>query len=188
MKDPKTRKGRPPTTDKGKEKKRLDDLFKNIPNHIKSQSAQINPILGFNIKEYIDEARKGLGLDASCPDNLILDMCSLEHDEFTKSDVEEILAQHDLYKSMNLKKTYEATKALKNKTTLLAKSLWDKNQDLVEQIASNKRTVNDAAALIHKLWEKRGIDVTDPNGRTIKPTQRTLRNWYELIHMEKPRD
>jgi hypothetical protein len=109
------------------------------------------------------------------PDDHAYTMASLG-DESLEGFEDQIIAQDNYYKQKIKKSTARGGETLSEEADARAKSVWNKNKDLIERInkKDKKLKLHGAATKILNEWAKRG------DGQ-IKPSINSIKNWYHRL-------
>jgi hypothetical protein len=105
-------------------------------------------------------------------DELVLLIMDSGGEHLTPEDEARVGSIYKKYCEASTQKQTNATQALKDKRNARARTIWTKNQDLVE---NSSLSMEGKAQIILNQWHKRGDSEDKPN------TTKTIINWFKAL-------
>jgi hypothetical protein len=166
----KVKRGRP-TSESTKEKRRLEEMFANPPDHFgemtEAEKKDVGEMLD-NMEEVRKEILKTYKHSATTPNQHAYDMASIG-DEMLEGHEARILQRDKEYAKRARGFQQSSGKETKKVANTKAKEIYLKNKSLIDKIKPlGHHSVTSAAKTILLHWNKRGIHGEKPSERTIR--------------------
>jgi hypothetical protein len=160
-----------PISEPTKEKRRLEEMFANPPDHIgemtEAEKRDVREML-LNMEEVRKEILKTFKHSATTPDQHAYDMASIG-DEMMEGYEERILQRDEEYETRARNFQKSGSEEAKTVADIKAKKIYKLNKSLIDKIKPlGHHSVTSAAKTILNEWNKRGIDGEKPSERTIR--------------------
>jgi hypothetical protein len=166
----KAKRGRP-ISEPTKEKRRLEEMFANPPDHIgemtEAENRDVQDMLD-NMEGVRKEILKTYKHSATTPNQHAYDMASIG-DEMLEGYEERILQRDKEYETRARDFQQSGVKETKKAADTKAKEIYKLNKSLIDKIKPlGHHSVTSAAKIILLDWNKRGIHGEKPSERTIR--------------------
>lgn len=164
------KRGRPPSQ-KTLEKRRIDEMLRNPPEHIRAFQAvrgQDRDMRALNGEEVRLQLLKDYKHSATTPNQHAYDMASVGEDPNSAYETS-ILNNDLLYQEQTDANQFAGGQAMRANAQHLANKLWEKNKTLLERSAPLGRVSHSHAAnIILNDWKNKGFGGPPPTERTIR--------------------
>ena len=160
-----------PISEPTKEKRRLEEMFANPPDHIgemtETEKRDVREMLD-NMEGVRKEILKTYKHSATTPNQHAYDMASIG-DEMLAGYEERILQRDKEYETRARDFQQSGGKETKKAADVKAEEIYKLNKSLIDKIRPlGHHSVTSAAKIILNEWSKRGIDIEKPSERTIR--------------------
>jgi len=153
------------------EMRRIKELLSNPPAHAKFKSdeaARENQTLLENLEAAEKQILRQYRTSATIPKSHAYEMASLG-DESLQGFESEIIARDQQYRMDAERARSKGGQARGDEPNSRAKRLAEINKDLIQKVNSGEMRSREAARLIHRRWQTRGVpDLPQPSQKTLE--------------------